>query len=145
MSWIFNIIPACCSKRTSPEKQDKATNTIPEIKVFPAREPSDESEVNDKIDDLALKPFQPNHSRRSTNYTACSFEVSTKNQTSTELVCGICGKPAEGYCPSCPFKRYCKVCYLNEHSNRINLHVFVSYRKEKVFKDFKPLKFKYLK
>ena len=98
-----------------------------------------------------------NQSRRSTNFTNFSFNLTGKKenpadertegsaikkdkQKSDELICGVCAELAEGYCPACPYKRFCTECFADDHRDKPGIHRFVSYEKKRKMKNLTSMK-----
>ena len=152
MHWFSKILPTCCTKRPETEEIKTQCVTLPEINLLYSESSVEDLAIKEKKNDTEDKDENllnvQNQSRRSTNFTNFSFNLTGKKenppedrtervqimknkQKTDELICGVCGDLAEGYCPACPFKRYCKVCFAREHGDKISIHGFVSYEKKR--------------
>lgn len=44
------------------------------------------------------------------------------------MKCCICSKAAEGYCPVCPCKKFCRPCHTSGHKSNSSPHKFIPYK-----------------
>lgn len=144
------ILPNCCTKRPDCEEVKKECVTLPEVDLMDCESLMDDLEIkgkgkgNEDGSDMNMK----SQSRRSTNFTNFSYSLTGKKEgklgggneglrdlkrkeSPNELYCGTCGQAAEGYCPACPFRRFCKLCFDCEHGEKMRIHQFVTYEKKR--------------
>lgn len=86
-------------------------------------------------------------SRRSTGFTATSTEHPKSNSIlpgqqvilnpnlskpgPEVILCSFCNKETQGYCPACPFMRYCSDCYSIQHAEKRKFHLYIKYSSPK--------------
>ena len=156
MHWLSMILPGCCTKRQDSEEVKEGSVALPEINLMCGESLGDYLEIKQqgKEDEEGTGMNMKSQSTRSTNF---SFDLTGKKQSSlgdgTEgvkgfkdggradgLYCGVCGQAAEGYCPACPFKRFCKMCFDDEHGEKMRIHEFVSYEKKRKLRNLSKMK-----
>ena len=127
MNWLEKLIPSCCINRFSKQenKDVKTSNSLPEIQISIQNEHAlnllNESENPQKAK-------LPNFSRRSTNFTADTYNEAMIQDRQVLLNCNNCELEAAGYCPCCPNTRFCIDCYKNSHKMLKGLHRLISYQ-----------------
>lgn len=164
MYWIDKLLPSCCKTRQNPpESIMRSSSTIPDIQITPLQEsptiiyeerlkPNITSSNSVKIENLSqielLKAPELSQdftdSRRSTGFTAASAEHLVPVPATPDpgtIICSYCNKETQGFCPACPFKRYCSGCYEMIHTDKQKFHLFVAYslQKKGTIKDFENL------
>ena len=145
MYWIEKILPSCCSNRPSSNQNPSKSPSsfLPQINVICESSDLPDSQEESKTQ----KPKASTQSRRSTNYTINSSDLSSimiGNLYSETLACAICSNPAKGFCPSCPNLRYCQSYYNQTHKKTSKFHKFISYSYKKPCEVNKLIKIKSL-
>ena len=127
MYWFEKLIPGCCNNRMRKQGNSEIRQSIalPEIQVAIHNERAlsltNETESPKK---LKLKNF----SRRSTNFTADTFNEVIIQDREVLLNCNNCGLEATGYCPCCPNIRFCLDCFEKSHQRLRGLHRLINYQ-----------------
>ena len=127
MNWLEKLIPSWCTNRNA--KQDKkdinAPSLLPEIQITTQNE-----QALSLINPLENphKPKLTNFSRRSTNFTADTYNEAVVQECQVLLNCNNCGLEATGYCPCCPNTRFCIECFEKSHKLLKGLHRLISYQ-----------------
>jgi hypothetical protein len=139
MQWVSSIFSTCCIFRKKAIADGKSSSLSLDVNVsfyhdtF-ADDPKSISHVE--------RNNQPENTRQVTTFTDSPLFVPQKKSSVPRymILCNVCKKSAQGYCPACPFKRYCEKCFSLEHGENIKMHFFVAYKKKRNFSGSKFLK-----
>lgn len=171
MHWVDKFLPSCCKSRPNPpESVKKSSSLLNELQISPLSDDQIiESHSNSPklksisvqfgeslikpVDSLKVPEYSQvlTDSRRSTGFTehpiphsilpAQQVVLSPEVPGPEVILCSFCNKETQGYCPACPFMRYCSDCYSVQHTEKQKFHLFIAYslQKKATIKEFNNL------